>query len=60
VVEKEPEKQRPGRPKGSMNCVVPLYIEVSSEDAMEVDSRPSKPPAKQPRQATLSFGVTEG
>jgi hypothetical protein len=29
-------------------------------DAMEVDSGPSKLPAKRPRQATLSFGITEG
>jgi hypothetical protein len=29
-------------------------------DAMEVDSGPSKPRAKRPRQATPSLGVTEG
>jgi hypothetical protein len=60
VVEKEPEKRGPGRPKGSTNRVVPPRVGVSSGDAMEVDSGPSKPPAKRPRQATLSFGVTEG
>jgi hypothetical protein len=60
VVEKEPEKQRPGRPKGSTNYMILLYIKVSSGDAMEVDSEPSKPSVKQPRQATLSFGVIKG
>jgi hypothetical protein len=58
-MEKGPEKRGPGRPKGSTNRVVPPRVGPSG-DAMEVDSGLSKPPAKRPRQATLSFGVTEG
>jgi hypothetical protein len=57
VTEKKPEKQRPGRPKGS---VKPGASQTLQGDAIEVDSGPSKPPAKWPRQATLSFRVTEG
>jgi hypothetical protein len=61
VVEKEPEKQRPGRSKGSVNRVPRAGAsQTLQRDAIEVDSGPSKPPAKRPRQATLSFGVTEG
>jgi hypothetical protein len=60
VVEKEPEKRGPGRPKGSVNCVPRAGASQALGDAMEVDSGPSKPPAKRPRQATLSFGVTKG
>lgn len=60
VVEKELEKQGPGRPKGSTNRVVPPRAGVPFRDAMEVGSGPSKPPAKQPRQATLSFRVIDG
>jgi hypothetical protein len=56
VAEKEPEKQRPGRPKGS---VKPGASQTLQEDTIEVDSEPSKLPAKQPRQTTLSFEVTE-
>jgi hypothetical protein len=59
VVEKEPEKRGPGRPKGSVNRT-PSRAGVPGGDAMDVDSGPGRPPAKRPRQATLSFGVTEG
>jgi hypothetical protein len=61
VVKKEPEKQRPGRPKGSVNRVPQTDTSQTPQgDVIEVDSEPSKLPAKQPRQATLSFEVTEG
>ena len=61
VVEKEPEKRGPGRPKGPVNRVPRASTSQAPQgDVMETDSGPSKPPAKQPRQATLSFGVTEG
>jgi hypothetical protein len=59
--EKEPEKQIPRRPKGSVNRMPQAGAsQVPQRDVIEVDSGPSKPPAKQPRQATLSFEVKEG
>ena len=61
MVEKEPEKQRPRRSKRSVNRVPQTGAsQTSQRDIIEVDSEPSKPPAKRPRQATLSFEVTEG
>jgi hypothetical protein len=61
VVEKELEKQRPERPKGSVNHVPQTDTSQTPQgDAIEVDSGSSKLPAKQARQATLSFEVTEG
>ena len=61
MVEKGLEKQGPGRPKGSVNRAPQVGASQAPQgDAMEVDSGPSRPLAKRPRQATLSFGVTEG
>jgi hypothetical protein len=59
VVEKEPEKRGPGRPKGSKNRAVSQSRTRTLGEAMEVDSLApaANMPAKRPRQATLSFGV---
>jgi hypothetical protein len=55
IVEKEPEKRGPGRPKGSRNRAAGTG---APGDAMEVNSLAlERPSAKRPRQATLSFGV---
>jgi hypothetical protein len=56
VVEKELKKQGPGRPKGFVRAST---SQAPWGDAIEVDSRPSQPLAKQPKQATLSFRVTK-
>lgn len=62
IVEKEPEKRGPGRPKGSKNRATSRTGTGTGTgapgDAMDVDSLAlERPSAKRPRQATLSFGV---
>ena len=57
VIEREPEKRGPGRPKGSKNRAVSRTRAGAPGEAMEVDSPAPTVPAKRPRQATLSFGV---
>ena len=57
VIEKEPEKRGPGRPKGFKNRAVSRTRAGASGETVEVDSPALTVPAKRPRQATLSFGV---
>jgi len=51
VIEKEPERKGPGRPKGSKNRVVSRKRTGAAGEAMEVDSSAPTPtmPAKRPR-----------